>query len=396
MKYNPMALEVRADPYPHYKWLRENAPVYFIEEMNCYALSRYDDVRFVLKNHQLFSSDPLIQIAFGEFNPAPGADYLISSDPPNHTRLRRALGAAFSLKIVESMTGRITSLASELIDEASSKTQLDLVPAFTSPLPVTVIAELMGIDIDMRAAFRRWSNEITVGTDSNLSEESRAAIRASAVEFRTYFEGAIARRRAAPGTDLVSALIRAQDETGQLNADEVLAFCLLLLIGGNETTTSTIGNTLYLLSRYPEQKRKVLADRSLVPNLIEESLRYISPIQLLFRRTTQPVEIGGVQMPENTLVMPMYASANRDDAHFPDGDTFDVTRDARDHMAFGHGIHHCMGALLGRHEGVIAMNLLLDRMADYEVELDGVEWLDSFYLKGPKVLPMRRKLAVAA
>ncbi|HEY2659551.1 MAG TPA: cytochrome P450 [Caulobacteraceae bacterium] len=396
MQYNPMAPEVRADPYPYYKWLRENAPVFFIEEMNCYALSRYDDVRYVLKNHQLFSSDPLIQIAFGEFNPAPDADYLISSDPPNHTRLRRALGAAFSMKIVESMTDRITSLARELIDEASFKDRLDFVPAFTSPLPVTVIAELMGIDIDMRDAFRRWSNEVTVGTDSNISDETRAAIRASAAEFRAYFEGAIARRRATPGADLVSALIRAQDETGQLNAEEVLAFCLLLLIGGNETTTSTIGNALYLLSRYPEQKQKVLADRSLVPNLVEESLRYISPIQLLFRRTTQPVEIGGVQMPENTLVMPIYASANRDEAHFPNGDTFDVTRDTREHMAFGHGIHHCMGALLGRHEGVIAMNLLLDRMADYEVELDGVEWLDSFYLKGPKVLPMRRRLAAAA
>jgi cytochrome P450 len=396
MNYNPMSPEVRVDPYPYYKWLRNNAPVYFIEAMNCYAISCYEDVRYVLKNHQLFSSDPLIKIAFGEFNPVPGAPYLISSDPPDHTRLRRALGAAFSMKIVESMTERIAGLARELLDTALVSDHLDFVPAFTSPLPVTVIAELMGIDSEMRGAFRRWSNEITVGSDSNISEETRTTIRASAVEFRAYFEGAIAARRKAPGSDLVSALIRAQDEAWQLTDDEVLAFCLLLLIGGNETTTSTLGNTLYLLSQFPDQKRKILADRSLVPNLIEESLRYISPIQLLFRRTRQPVEIGGVSIPENTIVMPIYASANRDDARFPDGDSFDVTRDTRDHMAFGHGAHHCMGALLGRHEAVISMNLLLDRMADFEVDLEGVQWLDSFYLRGPKVLPMTRLRSAAA
>lgn len=397
MKYNPMAPEVRADPYPYYKWLREYSPVHFIEEMNVHAVSRYEDVRYVLKNHQLFSSDPLIEIAFGEFNPAPGAPYLISSDPPDHSRLRKSLGAAFSKKIVDSMTDRITGLATELLDEAVNHDHLDFVPAFTSPLPVVVIAELMGIDSDKRSAFRRWSNEITVGTDANVSDETRAEIRASAAEFRAYFEDVLVRRRDNPGPDLVTALIRAQDETGQLTADEVLAFCLLLLIGGNETTTSTIGNTLYLLSRFPEQKRKVLADRSLVPNLIEESLRYISPIQLLFRRTIEPVEIAGVKLPENTLVMPIYASANRDETFFPDGDSFDVMRNTRDHMAFGHGIHHCMGALLGRHEGVVAMNLILDRMADFEVDLDRVEWLDSFYLRGPKVLPMTRaKRAIAA
>ena len=396
MKYNPMDPKVRIDPYPYYSWLRNNAPVYFIEEMNCHAISRYADVRYVLKNHQLFSSDPLIQIAFGEFNPAPGAPYLISSDPPDHSRLRKALGAAFSMKIVQSLSSRIGELASELIDEAYGQDRLDFVPAFTSPLPVVVIAELMGIDSDMRGAFRRWSNEITVGANSNVTEAERAAIRASAADFRAYFEGAIARRRQNPGPDLVSALIRAQDDTGQLSADEVLAFCLLLLIGGNETTTSTLGNALYLLSRHPEQKRKVLADRSLVPNLIEESLRYISPIQLLFRRTIQPVEIGGVAIPENALVMPMYASANRDEAVFPDGDRFDITRNTREHMAFGHGIHHCIGALLGREESIIAMNLVLDRMADYEVDADGVQWVDSFYLRGPKVLPMSRSRAVAA
>lgn len=391
MKYNPVDRETQLDPYAHYKWLRENEPVYYVEELNAWAITRYEDVKHVLKRHDLFSSDPLIQIAFGDFNPAPGAAYVLSSDQPDHTRLRRVLGAAFSNKIVQAQTPRIVELCSELIPPILNQDRVDFVPAFTSPLPVVVIAEMMGIDSDRREDFRKWSNEITLGS-ADISEAQRAAIKDSAKEFRAYFEDVIERRRKQPGPDLLSAMISAQEEHGKLTADEVLAFCVLLLVAGNETTTSTVGNTLYLLSKYPEQKKLVMEDRSLIPNLVEESLRYISPIQLLFRRTREPVEIAGISLPADAIVMPIYGSANRDESVFKNADTFDITRgDLKAHMAFGHGIHHCMGALLGRHESTQAIAAVLDQMPNYEVDFEaGVDWIDAFYLKGPKVLPLMK------
>lgn len=386
MTFDPLAPEVRADPYPFYADLRANSPVSYCPSVNTWAVARYEDVKNVLKNYQLFSSDPLIQIAFGEFNPAPNARYLLASDPPEHTRLRKLVATAFSKKFVDSIAVSIETMINRLLDEVDPSKGFDLMDDFASPLPVTVIADIMGIDASMGPTFRRWSNRVTVGSDKTITEEERAAIQRDALDFREYFIERIAAARRNPGSDLISALVR-QEEGAVLTSDEVMAMCVLLLIAGNETTTSTIGNALWLLTRFPDQKKLAVERPELMPNLVEEVLRYISPIQMLFRRATEDVVINGISLPKDTIVMPIYASANRDESVFKDADRFDITRtDTQQHLAFGHGIHFCVGQALGRHESTVALSLLLKRMPNLVAELDSLQWNDSFFLRGPKQL----------
>eukprot|EP00456_Euglypha_rotunda_P020231 TRINITY_DN17743_c0_g1_i4.p3 TRINITY_DN17743_c0_g1~~TRINITY_DN17743_c0_g1_i4.p3 ORF type:complete len:281 (+),score=94.60 TRINITY_DN17743_c0_g1_i4:95-844(+) len=242
----------------------------------------------------------------------------------------------------------------------------------------------MGIDASMGPTFRRWSNQVTIGVDATISEAEREIIHRDALDFRAYFVDRIAAARRNPGSDLISALVK-EEEGAVLSPDEVMAMCVLLLIAGNETTTSTIGNALYLLTKFPDQKQLVIDNPGLVPGMVEEVLRYISPIQMLFRRATEDVVINGVSLPKDTIVMPIYASANRDEAVFDRADQFDVTRkDTSSHMAFGHGIHFCVGQALGRHETTVALRILLARMPNIVADMSSVEWNDSFYLRGPK------------
>ena len=387
MKFDPIASAVRADPYPFYKELRERSPVSYVESVDTWGVARYDDVKFVLKNHQLFSSDPLIQIAFGEFNPAPGAPYMLASDPPVHTRLRKLVATAFTQRLIAHIGDSIGRMIHDLLDETDPDAGFDLIESLSSPLPVTVIADVMGIDTSMGPTFRRWSNQVTVGTNESISEETRAAIRQDAEDFRNYFIERIAAARRSPGDDMISTLVRAEEEGQELSADEVMAMCVLILIAGNETTTSTIGNAMYLLAKNPDQKALLLKNPELLKGLVEETLRYLSPIQMLFRRATQDVEIGGVKIAADSVVMPIYASANRDENMFANADHFDITRtDVANHMAFGHGIHFCIGQALGRFETTLALKTLLERMPNLVADVDNVEWNDSFYLRGPKRL----------
>lgn len=386
MTFDPLSPEASEDPYPFYAEMRANDPVSFCPTVNTWAVTRHEDVKHVLKNYQLFSSDPLIQIAFGDFNPAPGAPYLLASDPPQHTRLRKLVASAFSKKFVDSIAVSIERMINQLLDEVDPRNGFDLVEALASPLPVTVIADALGIDASMGPKFRQWSNQVTVGTNQNLSDEERRVIQQDAQEFREYAMDRIAVARRKPGDDLISALVR-QEEGAILSADEVMAMCVLLLVAGNETTTSTLGNAILLLSQHPDQRKLVLENPALVPSMVEEVLRYISPIQMLFRRATEDVEISGVKLPKDTIVMPVYASANRDEKIFERADQFDVMRkDTAQHMAFGHGIHFCVGQALGRHEVTVALRILLQRMPQLTCDFSSLRWNDSFYLRGPKQL----------
>lgn len=387
LTFNPMAAEVRRDPYPFYAEMRETPGLVKVPALDAWAVSRYDDAKHVLLNHQLFSSDPLINIAFGDFNPAPGAPYMLATDPPEHTRLRKLVGAAFGPKLISAIEPSVERLVSELLDKVDPKQGFDLVEDFSAPLPVSVIADIMGIDASMAPTFRRWSNNVTVGVNETISEAQRAEIEKDAEDFRNYFLDRIAYARKNPGEDMISTLVRAEEEGQKLSADEVMAMCVLLLIAGNETTTSTIGNILYLLTVHPDQKTRVLEERDLVPNLVEEALRFLSPIQMLFRRTTEELELAGMTLPKDAIVMPIYASANRDEAAFANADQFDVGRkDANKHMAFGQGIHSCIGRALGRFEATLAMRAILNRFPRLVADVDDVAWVDSFYLRGPKKL----------
>ncbi|MFT4585264.1 MAG: cytochrome P450 [Gammaproteobacteria bacterium] len=390
-RYNPMSSAVRVDPYPYYRYLREHEPVKYIPELNGYAVSRNADVRAVLLDHKTFSSDPLIQLAFGEGNPAPDAQYMIACDPPDHTRLRTLVNKAFSRRMLETQRPEITRIVSGLIEEAASLGEFEFIDTLASPLPVQIVGQIMGIETSMRTTFRRWSNSVTAGGNADtLSDIQRIAIHKDADEFRAYFEDRITHARRNPSDDLISALVAAEESGDRLNADEVLAMCILLLIAGNETTTSLLANALVCLREFPDQEKLIRADRTLVANFTEESLRYLAPVQVLFRRATCPTEIAGVKIPENAIVLPIYGSANRDEAVFENPDVVDVTRtDLRQHMAFSWGIHLCVGRALALLEGELAINHLFDRFKQIEITQDEIEWCDAFYLRSPKTLQVR-------
>lgn len=389
--YDPLSPAVRRDPYPYYAHLRASEPVKHLPGLGAYAVSRHEDVRAVLLDHELFSSEPLIQIAFGAFNPAPGATYMIATDPPDHSRLRGLVNKAFSRRYVAELRGEIASRVDKFLVQMEAEREFDFTGRFAAPLPVSVIADMLGIESEMHASFRRWSNNVTAGGNADaLTDAQKEEFAKDAEEFRAYFLDRIDRARRRPGSDLISALVTAESDDGKLSADEILAMCVLILIAGNETTTNLLSNLMLCLAEFPDQEAAVRADRSLVPKLLEESLRYLSPVQLIFRKATRDTEIAGLAIAKDSIVLPMFASANRDVAVFKDPDRIDVHReDLRSHLAFGWGVHMCVGKALSLLEGEIAVNALFDRFPKIEVATSEIEWCDAFYLRGPKRLSVR-------
>ena len=390
--YSPVDATVRRNPYPYYRWLREHAPVKFVPAVNAYVVSRFEDVRTVLLDHVRFSSDPLIQMAFSKYNSAPEARYMLATDPPEHSRMRALVTKAFSKRGLNELRPEIEGTVRRLLDRIGDSREFEFIESFASPLPVTVVADILGIETERHADFRRWSNTVTAGgDDSQMSDAQRTQMRQDTQDFRDYMIEKIDAVRRRPQNNLISDLVRAEEKGQQLTADEVLAMCVLLLIAGNETTTSLLANALICLREFPEQEALVRADRSLVPALVDESLRYLSPIQLLFRRATVDTEIAGVSIPHNAIVMPMYASANHDETVFANPDRLDVRREGlRRHLAFGWGVHMCLGKALSQLEGEIALNALFDRYPKLEITIPQYEWCDAFYLRSPKQLPVRR------
>jgi cytochrome P450 len=365
------------DPYPIYERLRAAGPAVQLNP-GIWAVGRYDDVLFVLKNHQLFSSSVLGGGGFG-------ARTIIGTDPPDHTRLRNIVNRAFTPRMVAAMEPRIREITTGLIDAVvTGDGRFDLIQDVAIPLPVIVIAEILGVEPERREDFKRWSDTfvfsgVAMGTAG--SEDARR-------EFRDYFSQVIEARRREPRQDLISALTRAEGQD-MLTAEEVFAFTLLLLIAGNETTTNLIGNAVLALLNHVDQFEAVKSDPARVPNLVEEVLRWDSPVQVIMRRATQDADVGGQTIPAGAVVMPMFASANRDERQFAEADRFDVLREnARDHLAFGYGPHFCLGAPLARLEAQVAMEELLSRVQNLQIAADKVERLESFLLRGPKSLPL--------
>lgn len=297
MDYNPFLPEVKDNPYSYYAHLRRHAPVYQVEASGFWAVSRYDDVLFVLKNPQLFSSSVLIAALLGDLNPVPEAASLIASDPPVHTRLRKLVNRAFTPRIIADLEPRMREITSHLIKRVAPQGEFDLVKDLSTPLPVIVIAEMLGVEPDHREDFKRWSDDIVSAANGMLSGEERGRIRQSVDEFRAYFQEAIGARRVEPRTDLITVLVRAEEENQALTSGEVLSLTTLLLIAGNETTTNLIGNIVLALFDHPDEWAKVRADPSLIPNLVEETLRYDGPVQGIFRQATQDVELAGTTIP---------------------------------------------------------------------------------------------------
>ncbi len=389
MEFNPLAPEVIANPFPYYTELRNKAPVIWLEAFQCWALSRFDDVQFALKNPQIFSSSVFTAEALGDLNPVPDVPWILDMNPPDHTRLRKLANQGFTPRLIHSLEPRIQAITQGLIETLRSQPESDLVATLSGPLPTTVIAELLGVEPERQDDFKIWSDDVVKATSRPTDEAERAQIQKSGAEFRAYFEQVIERRRTEPGDDVISALVKAEEESDVLTSTEILALAVLLLLAGNETTTNLIGNAVLTLLDHPEEMAKVRADRSLIPALIEEVLRYESPIQVVFRQTAEDVELESGKIPAGQNVFLLLGSANRDERKFPEPDRFDITRNPWDHLGFGHGIHHCLGAPLGRLEARIALEALLFDCPPFSMATDKIAHISSLLTRGPQTLPLR-------
>ncbi|MEU3406567.1 cytochrome P450 [Streptomyces sp. NPDC006670] len=382
------------DPYPVYAQLRERGPVHHVrtpdgEDMWLivgYEASRaaFNDPR--LSRDWLRSGDIGQIINVEQDNPA--LAHMLMADPPHHTRLRRLVAREFTPRRIEALAPRLQQITDELLDamEANEDRQADLLEALAFPLPMTVICELLGVPGLDRDAFRAWSNEAVART----SPEAEAAAYEGMI---TYLTGLIEAKRAEPGDDLLSAMIHAVDEGGdRLSPSELIGMSVLLLIAGHETTVNMIGNGMRALFAHPEQLADLRADLGLLDGAIEEMLRYDGPVETCTERLAlEDVEMAGVVIPKRSTVLIAMADADRDPARFEDPDRFDIRRDARGHIAFGHGLHYCLGAPLARLEGRIALRSLLERFPELTSDADEAKlpWVPGMLIRGVKRLPVR-------
>ncbi|HVY08859.1 MAG TPA: cytochrome P450 [Mycobacteriales bacterium] len=402
MTYRPFSRRVQADPYPYYRELRAHAPVYHLPEEQLWVLTRYDDVVAALRDPQVFSSqrgmsDMMLgrSTRTGEQVPEFLADMigrrlLIAADPPDHGVLRRLTAKVFTPRAIAQLEPRIRRITGELVDHLiDAGDDGDLVEHLANPLPVIVIAELLGIPTGRREDFKRWSDSLVGALSGSLAME---AMQADSTEMFTFFSDAVRERGQSPGEDLISLLVtRGNDDGAALGPVEIILFCILLLIAGNETTTNLIGNGARALWDHPEQARRLAADPSRIPAAVEETLRYDSPVQSLFRGTTTDATLpSGGQIPAGARVMVCFGSANRDEAHFPAAEEYIIDRDPKDHVAFGSGIHFCLGAPLARLETRVAAETLLSRLRSLEPAGEP-ERVDSFILRGYSSLPAHAK-----
>jgi cytochrome P450 PksS len=391
------AAEVRANPHPYYAAIRAQDPVYGVtghETGHTYwVMTRYEDCIRVLKDPRFGKEikDHLPADLVSQFRPTEGPmvaidRHLLNIDPPDHTRLRALVHKAFTPAMVEALKPRIAEIANNLLDTVEARGELDLISDFGFPLPIIVIAQLLGVPAEERDQFRAWTKQLLFGRD--YEEISTAAM-----EFIMYMHELLDDRRADPKDDLLSALVSAKEEGRGLDQQELLSMIFLLLVAGHETTVNLIGNGTRALLENCDQMRKLQADPGLIRSAVEEMLRYNGPVETTtFRWAFEDIEFGGKTIRQGDVVLAGLIAANRDPEVFDDPDRFEITRDPNRHIAFGNGIHYCLGAPLARLEGAIAINTLLQRLPTLHVEQDAlsrVEWNDSILLHGMKTLPVK-------
>ena len=375
-KVNMVSPEVLECPYPYYQRVREEAPVHQTP-LGFWAVSRYEDVLSVVRNPEVFSSlaqsnsfvttppPEVIEIAKQGY---PRVNTLLSNDPPSHTQFRNLVNKAFLPKRVAQLEDSIRKIANDLIDAFINDGKVDLVEQFAVGVPLTVIADALGVDRADMPKFKKWSDDSVAPLSGMLTPERQIECAHSRIEFQKYMVDRVHEREANLRDDLLSDLVQARFDSGEragegMTMAEMLDVIAQLLVAGNETTTKLIAAATLMLIENPEQMAKVRADHSLIPNLVEEALRMEAPVQMLPRFTKEDVEVGGVAIPKGSVVMAMYGCANRDGAKYPNPDMFNIERDnARTQLAFGQGPHFCVGAALARSEARIAFELLLSRL----------------------------------
>ena len=389
--FNPWDENYRANPYPHYKPLYDSPPR-IINLMGDIALvARYADVRAVLLDHENFSSVQFSGGNFDEQNNLFGNDpSMLMADPPVHTRLRKLVSRDFTPRRIRELEPRIREMTAQLVDAAARKGSLEVMADVANVLPVMVIAEMLGVPPDLYQTFKHWSDKIIEADNVLPGMPMPDDIKTAMSELRAYFSKQIDQRRGKPGPDLVSALVAAHEQSEALTAGELLQFVVLLLLAGNETTTNLIGNGMLALGQHPDQMATLRAKPELMPQAIDEMLRYDGPVQSTFRTATHDTNIGGTDIKAGTGAFVMVAAANRDPAHYRDPDKFDITRNPNDHLAFGEGIHFCLGSGLARLEGAIAIGTMLNRFPKLRLANPAapLKYKGSYFLRGLAHLEM--------
>jgi cytochrome P450 len=375
-----------ANPYPVLRRLREEEPVYWSDSIGGWILTRYDDILVSFKNTESFSNENRLGQAIA-FLPAekranykPFSDHyatksLLHSDPPDHTRLRTLVTKEFTSSVVEQMKPRIQEVVDGLIDAVEKKGEVDVVTELAKPLPIGVIAEILGVPPSDRHLFSVWADDLLAFQGVNKpSEGDLGRAQKAIMHMRPYITAMIEERRRAPRKDLMSKFVAAEASGERLTETELVSTCVTLFVAGHETTLSLIANTIFLLLSHPEQLGLLRGNPDLLVPAIEESLRFESPVSRQPRKMKEDTELGGKLLKKGQMAFQMLNSANRDPAYFTEPETFDIRREKNRHMAFGQGIHFCVGAVLARAEAFVAIGTVLRRLPNLRLASPEPDW----------------------
>ena len=394
----PEALSSRQqwlEPFDWYRQMRTESPVRYDETRELWDVFRYEDVKDVLDTDSVFSADPTNlpgfeqEVASTDEEPPPVFETMLFADPPEHSRLRGIVGAFFQPRAIREQTDRIHELTDSYLDDLDG--EFDLVSGLAYPMPVDVIAMMLGVPTDDRAQFKQWSDTLIERPNAQTEAEMEAYQQRQQTvqqEMSEYFSELIEARRAEPQDDLISAVIDAEVDGQGLTHRELVGFCTLLLVAGNITTTNLITNAMRCFTAQPGLLDELRAGEKSVSTAIGEALRYRSPVQALFRVTTEPVDLGGKQIPEGEGVVVWLGSANRDERVFDRADEFVADRQPNQHLSFGHGTHYCLGAPLARLEANIALESLLDRFETIEPVDSELQPIRSSFIYGVEEYPL--------
>ncbi len=380
--YDPFAYQLQDDPYPTYQRMRDEAPVYFSADHGFWALSRYADVRRACKDRGTFSSQGGVVVEdISDF----ALPMLVGMDEPDHGRVRDLVKRRWTRRRMLELEQPIRELARGFVARFAGTGQADLMAQLAGLLPMAVICELLSVPARDRDFLQDRADTLVLRDDG--ANEVPEASRQGFLDIYGYFDKLVAERSGAAGNDMLGLLITAERD-GVLSHDELLGFCFLMIVAGNETTMKLIGNAAYYLAEHPDQRERLVDDPTLIPRAVEETLRYDLPVQLTARTLTRDVELHGQKMRAGEKVALLLASANRDERQFPDPDRFDIDRDTSGHLGFGIGMHFCLGASLARLEARIAVEELLLQIPEYQVDRAGTRRVHAASVRGFATLPI--------
>ena len=395
--FNPFLVEHRQDPHATWRRLREETPILYSRGFGAWILTRYDDCESVLRDANFTTDRNNTVLVRGLRFLARNTPEFISLldrnllmiDGDDHRRLRGLVSKGFTMRRIAGLRPRVEAMVDELLDEAAEDGEIDLVSRIAHRAPVAVIAELLGVPPEDREDFLRWSTGMVQMLDPLQGSGGTAPIMDSIRELNAYFRPLLASRRQSPKDDLISAMISAEEGGERLAEDDLVALSSLLLVAGHETTSNLLGNAVVALLQNPGERKRLTDDLSLLPDAIDEFLRFDSPIQMTDRAAIEDCEVGGQRIKAGQLVAVVLASANRDPAKFDDPDRLDLARKDNHHLAFGLGNHFCIGSQLARLEADVVLGALLRRFPDFEGPNTPIEWHRSMLLRGPVTLPLR-------